>query len=196
MKPFQLLLLAGILRRSGAFFGSTAQRGIQNDVSLRQHSWHDSDFYNSQNDATRRPLHDEGEDSAAYTLENQEKFSASIYKRNEAARTVANQAPTSVAPLAANIVPPVGHVASTVSTAPFPPNTVSIGYAATASPLPPNMVVPVAPAAPSAEIPTTSQATTSQSDEIGKRLESLEENVKEIKDTLNYIAALLEKSHQ
>ncbi|KAL3934491.1 MAG: hypothetical protein SGBAC_009803, partial [Bacillariaceae sp.] len=122
-------------------------------------------------DVTKRPLHDKGQDNA-YNPNDQEKFSASLYKRPGSTtfsppRPVEPDAPTQPAlqpPLA-----PVAHDMRAQSDVQPPPTT-------NANP--------------------AYQANAMQQDVLEKRLESLEKNVEEIRLTLHYIASILEKGQE
>lgn len=196
------------------------QGGMHADGALRQHSWHDSDFYNSQNDVTRRPLHDKGRDNAAYP-DFQEHFSASLYGRpgwnsSSDSPPATTQPAVSTQPVSQPAVLPqpatqpaaftVATPVAAVATVP-PPAQPDTPPAPTFAATQPALVPPVASIPPPtqqviqpdptfAAAPSAQTASAMQQDAIDKRLESLEKNVEEIKLTLNYIAALLERAQK
>ena len=169
MKLIQGFLFSFFVYHSTAF--SPNRQGIQHDsVALRQHSWHDSDFYNSQSDRTRRPLHDKGKDNA-YDPNYQERFSASLYRR----------------PGSATYSPP-----------PPPAEPISLTQPAIQPPAP-VAPVPTQPAiqpTPNVAAAPAYQANAMQQDLLDRRFENLENSIEEIKLTLNYIASLMEKAQQ
>lgn len=84
MKHINIFLLSCLVHSATAFLCHQKRQSIHYDVSVQQHSWHDSDFYNSQGDVTSRPLHDKGASNYAYDHDNKERFSASLFNRGAA----------------------------------------------------------------------------------------------------------------
>lgn len=217
MKVIRSFLLSCFVYHASAFVISPATRqGVHHtDSALNQHSWHDSDFYNSQNDRTRRPLHDKGRDNAAYP-DFQEHFSASIYRRPGMQFSTYSPPATSrpyaqpyVPPRQAYVPPPQPtqrYQPTSATTQPYmPPQTATQPYyyappqTRTQTYVPPSVshLQPPAPqpvAQPAPAYAAAPVSTREEQDPILKRLESLEKNVEEINMTLNYIAEMLEKS--
>ncbi|CAJ1960390.1 unnamed protein product [Cylindrotheca closterium] len=178
MKLIQAFLFSCFIYHSSTAF-SPSRQGFGHDVFVLRHSWHDSDFYNSQSDRTRRPLHDKGKDNA-YDPNHEEKFSASLYRRPGSA--------TYSPPPHAE---PISHPQHAIQPpAPVAPTQPAI------QPTPNFAAAPDYQANAMQQNVLARQANAMQQNDVDRRLESVENSLEEIKLTLNYIASLMEKNQQ
>ena len=174
----KLIVCALTVGATTAFF-STLKVSRQG-VSCRQHSWVDSDFYNSQNDVTSRPLHDKGERSSAY-FPDQEQFSASVFNRakippSEYAKIIAKEHAAARAKIAAEMT--AAQVSSTTEYMPAQTDTdSSVKSDAAAAPV----------------MPKVRAVSSAAQVDLEQRVQALEENMEELKTALTHILSILEK---